>query len=77
MQIGDVIVDRVGFKDAKCEKVTLETSHSGPMPHRWWKEALLGEAMLQYHRSLGTWAISCTLHLRHETSNNLLTPSSS
>jgi hypothetical protein len=54
-------------------KTTL-TSHSGPRPQSWWEEeAHIGEAMLQYYGSLGIWA----LDLEPETSNSLLTPSSS
>lgn len=49
-----------------------KTSHSGPRPYRWWEEeALIGEAVLQYRGSLGTWA----LNLEPKTSNNLFTSS--
>ena len=53
--------------------IFLATSHLGLRPHRWWEEeALIGEAMLQYRGSIGTWA----LIPKHEASSNLLTPSS-
>lgn len=48
-------------------------SHSCQGPHRWWEEeCLVGEAVLQYHGSRGTWALNWEL----QTFNNLLTPSS-
>ena len=74
-----MVVNRVGFKDAKSERMILKLATWGPDPtvggRRIGGPCRRGGVAIS--RSLGTWAISCTLKLKLEASSNLLTPRSS